>query len=89
MRQVDLTPMTSHFYGFTWDNMIPKGIIKIAVTLGEPPRTTIVVIDFLSLNYPSAFNRVLGRQLLKALKEMISIHCLKIKFPTTAGTSHV
>ena len=30
--------------------MIPEGTIKLIVTLGEPPRTTIVVIDFLVVN---------------------------------------
>ena len=69
--------------------MIPEGTIKLAVTLGEPPRTTIVVIDFLVVKYPSAFNEVLGRPLLKALKAMTSIHCKTMKFPTAAGIGQI
>ena len=37
LRRLDLTPMTSPFYGFTGDSVIPEGTIKLVVTLGEPP----------------------------------------------------
>ena len=47
------------------------------------------MIDFLAVNYLSAFNGVLGRPLLKVLKTVTSIHYLTIKFPTAAGTSQV
>ena len=42
----------------------------------------IVMIDFLIVKCPSAFNGVLGRPLLKTLKAVTSIQCLTIKFPT-------
>ena len=47
------------------------------------------VIDFLVVNCPSAYNGVLGRQLLRALKAVTSIYCLTIKFPTIVGMSQV
>ena len=81
--------MTSLLYGVTGDSVVPEGIIKLAVTLGEPPQTTIVVIDFLAVKYPLAFNGVLGRPLLRALKAVSSIHCLMIKFPTPVGPGQV
>ena len=71
-----MTPTTSHLYGFIGDSVIPKGTIKLAITLGEPPQMVIVMIDFLAVKCPSAFNRVLGKPFLKALKVMMSIHCL-------------
>ena len=43
------------------------------------------VIDFLVVNHPSTFNRVLGRPLLRGLKAVTSIHCLTMKFLTTVG----
>ena len=89
LRWADLTPTTSPLYGFTEDSVIPEGTIKLVVTLGEPPRTTTVMIDFLAVKCPSASNWVLRRLLLKALKAVTSIHCLTIKFPTTAGIGHV
>ena len=48
-----------------------------------------VVINFLAVKCLSAFNGVLGRSLLKALKALTSIHCLTMEFPTTAGISQI
>ena len=72
---------TSPLYGFTRDSMILEVTIKLAVILGEPPRTATVMIDFLAVKCLSAFNGVLGKPLVKALKVVTSIHCLTIKFP--------
>ena len=89
LRRADLTPMTSLLYGFIGDSVIPEGTIKLVVTLGETPRTVTVRIDFPVVKCPLAFNGVLGRPLLKALKAAMSIHCLTIKFPTTARIGQV
>ena len=69
--------------------MILEGTIKLAVTLGEPPRMATVVIDFLIVKCPSAFNGILGILLLKALIVVTSIHCLTMKFPIAAGIGQV
>ena len=69
--------------------MIPRGTIKLALTVEEHPRTSTVVTEFLSANCPSAFNGVIGRSLLKALRAVVSIHCLTMKFPTAMGTGQV
>ena len=64
MNRLDLDDLSSLWvplYGFTRDSVIPKEIIKLAITLGEPPPTTTVVIDFLTVNCLSAFNEVLAR----------------------------
>ena len=79
---VDLSPKTSPLYGFTGDHVISKGVIKLAVILGEHPRVATVVTEFLTINCPSSFNGVIGRLLLKALKATTSVHCLTMKFPT-------
>ena len=81
--------MTSHLYRFTRESVISKGIIKLAITLGEAPRTTTIVIDFFVVNCLSTYNGVLGRPLLRALKAAMSIHCLTMKFLTTTGICQV
>ena len=48
-----------------------------------------MVIDFFTVKCPSTFNRILGRPLLKTLKVVTLIHCLKIKFPVAAGIGQV
>ena len=85
----DLSLTTSPLYEFTGDHVILKGIIKLAVTLGEYPRMAIIVTEFLVVNYLSAFNRVIGRPLLKTLKAVTLIHCLTMKFPMTTGIGKV
>ena len=69
--------------------MVAQGTIKLAVTLGEPSRMATVMIDFLAVNCPSAFNGVLGRPLLRALKVVTSIDYLTMKFPAAVGTGQV
>ena len=84
-----MTLTISPLYRFTRDNVIPEGPIKLAITLGEPPRMTTVMIGFLAVKCPSAFNGVLGIPLLRALKAVTSIHCLTIKFLILVGLSQV
>ena len=67
-----MTPTTSPLYGFIEDSVIPKGTIKLVVTLREPPQTTTVMINFFVVKCPLAFNGVLDRLLLKALKALMS-----------------
>ena len=50
LTQADLSLMTSPLYGFIGDHLIPRGTIKLAVTLGEHPRVSIVVIEFLAID---------------------------------------
>ena len=37
LKREDLCLTTSPLYGFTGESMIPEGLIKLAVTLGEAP----------------------------------------------------
>ena len=64
--------------------MVPEGTIKLAVTLGEYLWVATIVTEFLTVNCPSAFNEVLGRPLLHAVKAVTLIHCLTMNFPTVA-----
>ena len=80
-----MIPTTSPIYEFSGDSVIPEGTVKLAINLREPPRTMIVMIDFLTIKCPSAFNWVLGLPLPKALKAMTSIYYLTMKFPQQRG----
>ena len=89
LKRADLCSTTSPLYGFNRESVIPEGIIKVAITLGETSRTVKTMIDFLVVNCPSAYNGVLGKPLLRALKAVTSIHFLKMKSQTTVGTGQV
>ena len=77
----DLKPSPNPIYDFTGDFVIPLGVISLPMTLGEYPRQSCVMVDFLVIDQPSAFNIVLGRPSLRELKAITSIYHLLMKFP--------
>ena len=85
----DLSPTTSPLYGFTGNHMIPKGTVKLAVIVGDHPKESTVVTEFLIVDCPSAVNGIIRRPLLKALKAITSIYHLTMKFSTVEGTGQV
>ena len=89
LTESELRPSTSFLYSFTRDHMIPKGTIKLAVTVGEHLRVSTVMTEFLVVDCPSRFNGVIRRPLLKALKVVTSIYYLTMKFPIVKGTGQV
>ena len=78
----NLKPLPNPVYGFTGDTVIPLRVISLPMTLGEYPKQSCVIADFLVINKPSAFNAVLGRPSLRELRAITSIHHLLMKFPT-------
>ena len=59
------------------------------MTVREYPKVSMVVTEFLIVDCPSAINGIIRRPLLKALKAVISIYHLTMKFSTTEGTRQV
>ena len=82
-----LTP--TPLYGFTGDSLIRVGSIKLAMTVGTYRRISTVMKNFFVVDYPSAFNAVLGRPTLKELRAVTSIHHLLMKFLTPNGVGQV
>ena len=82
LKNNDLMPSPNPIYGFTGDFVTPMGVITLPMTVVEYPRESYVMADFLVIDQLSAFNTVLGRPSLRALKPIISIYHLLIKFPT-------
>ena len=65
------------------------GVITLPMMVEEYPRESCVMLDFLVIDQPSAFNAVLGRPSLRALKAITSIYHLLMKFPTPNGVGQV
>ena len=59
------------------------------MTLGEYPRQSCVMADFLVIDQPLAFNVVLGRPSLREVKAITSIHHLLMKFSMPHGVGEV
>ena len=85
----DLDPNSSPIYGFTRDHVIPKEVAKLTITVGEHPRTSTVLANFLVVDALSAIDGIIRRLPFKALKAATSIYHLIMKFPTTERTSEV
>ncbi|KAL2465637.1 Uncharacterized protein Adt_41488 [Abeliophyllum distichum] len=56
-----LEPSTEPLYGFTGDCVTPKGIVRLAVTMGEEPMAAHTFMEFLIVDRRSAYHGVLGR----------------------------
>ena len=62
--------------------MLPLGSIQLVLTLGDPPCQTTKAIRFLIVDAPSAYNILLGRPSLNAIRVIPSTYHMVIKFPT-------
>ena len=89
LTESELSPTTSPLYGFTGDHVIPRGTVKLVVIVGEHPRVSTIVIEFLVFDCLLAVNGIIWRPLLKALKPVTSIYHLTMKFLTVEGTRQV
>ncbi|RWW60860.1 hypothetical protein BHE74_00032118 [Ensete ventricosum] len=80
----DLVPMTSTLSGFTGDAIAPLGITTLLVTIGEEPRTKMVLVSFMVVKFPSAYNAIIGRPTLNKLRAAVSMYHRIMKFSTNA-----
>ncbi|XP_043815061.1 uncharacterized protein LOC122724387 [Manihot esculenta] len=62
-----------------------EGKVKLALTLGEAPRTRTHYAVFLVAKLPLSYNAILGRPALFDFEAVTSIRYLTMKFPTEAG----
>ena len=69
--------------------MVPEGIINLPLTVGEKPNRATVCVDFVVIKRQSPFNAIMGRPTLMALKAIMSMHHLALKFPTESGVGIV
>ena len=64
-------------------------VISLPMTAEDYPRQSCVMVDFLVIDQPSAFNAVLGRSSLRALKAITNIYHLLMKSSTPNGMGQV
>lgn len=67
--------------GFTSDAIHPVGSITLPLIVGDAPHQATVMVNFLVVDCPSAYNVILGRTTLNNLCAITSTRCLKMKFP--------
>ena len=82
-------PVSTHLGGFSREKVLPLGSIQLVLTLGDPPCQATTTVRFLIVDAPSAYNMLLGRPSLNAIKAIPSAYHMAIKFPTTNGVGMV
>ena len=60
--------VSAHLLGFSGEKVLPLGSSQLVLTLGNPPCQVTTAIKFLIVDAPSAYNMLLGRPSLNALK---------------------
>ena len=82
-------PVSTHLRGFSGEKVLPLGSIQLVLTLGDPTCQATTTVRFLIVDAPSAYNVLLGRLSLNAIKAIPSAYHMVIKFPTTNGVGMV
>ena len=77
-----LEPVNTHLRGFSGEKVLLLGSIQLVLTLGDPSCQATTTKRFLTVDAPSAYNVLLGRPSLNAIKVIPSAHHMVIKFPT-------
>ncbi|RWV80244.1 hypothetical protein GW17_00058519 [Ensete ventricosum] len=89
LTDLDLTPLTSTLTGFTGDSISPMGTTTIPVTFGGEPRSKTLLVSFMVVKLPSAYNAIIGRPTLNRLRAVVSTYHRVLKFPTRVGVGEV
>lgn len=89
MIEKDLTPMASTLIGFTRDSISPLGTTTLSITIAEEPRSKIVIVTFMVVRPPSAYNVILSCLTLNKLRVVISTYHRTMEFLTQARTREV
>ena len=84
-----LEPASIHLRGFSEEKVLPLGSIQLVLTLGDPQCQATTTVKFLIVDAPSAYNVLLGRPSLNAIKAIPSAYDMVIKFPTINGVGMV
>ncbi|RRT49616.1 hypothetical protein B296_00005727 [Ensete ventricosum] len=85
----DLVTVTSTLTGFIGDFVSPTGATIIPITFGGEPRSKTLMVPFMVVKLPSAYNAIIGRPTLNRLKAVVSTYHRLLKFSTRAGVGEV
>ncbi|XP_074357164.1 uncharacterized protein LOC141696911 [Apium graveolens] len=81
----ELTSTGGHLYGFTGNSIGVKGTIRLLVTIREDPYVATQIAIFMVVDQSCAYNVIVGRPLMRAMRMVTSIHHMTVKFPTPTG----
>ena len=80
-----LEPMNAHLRGFSKKRILPLESVQLVLNLGDPPCQATTTTKFLIVEAPLAYNMLLGRPSLNAIRVVPSAYHMVVKFPTENG----
>ncbi|XP_059429111.1 uncharacterized protein LOC132162917 [Corylus avellana] len=80
-----IKPFGSLLVGFAGEQVQPLGLISLSVIAGTVSKQSTVMVDFLVVDRPSAYNAIISRLTLNKLMVATSTYHLKMKFLTDEG----
>ena len=84
-----LEPVSAYLRGFSGERVLPLGSIQLVLTMGDPPFQATTTVRFLIVDAPSAYNMLLGRPFLNAIRAIPFAYHMVIKFSTANGVGMV
>ena len=81
--------VNTYLRGFSRERVLPLGSVQLVLTLGDPPCQATTTVRFLIVDAPSAYNMLLGRPSLNAIRVVPSAYHMVIKFPTANGVGMI
>ncbi|XP_052203996.1 uncharacterized protein LOC127809272 [Diospyros lotus] len=84
-----LRPVRVPLVGFDGMVIHSEGLIRLPLTVGSGSHKSQVTLDFLVTDVPLAYNMILGRSGLSALRAVPSTYHMVLKFPTPGGIGKV
>lgn len=87
----ELKPCTDEapLYGLGYNTVPVLGAVKVPILFGTFPNAQVKELKLYVVNTPSAYNMILGRPSQRALRAVVSISHLKVKFPTSGGIGEI
>ena len=80
-----LRPVGYSVSGFTGSSVIPDGIIKLPIKIGEASTARNLMADFLVVNVPGAYNAIAGRPLINDIQGVVSTYHLTMIYAANDG----
>ncbi|KAL2253186.1 uncharacterized protein LOC105168579 [Sesamum indicum] len=86
---IRVEPASTPLVGFGGGEVASLGTVDLPASLGEEPKRRTLMVKFLVVDMPFAYNVILGRPGLNSYMAVVSTYHLKMKFPTQYGIGEV
>ena len=80
-----LRPIDIPLVGFTGDKVRTSGVVSLVIEVGTYPKQVRTLVEFLVVDYPSAYNIIIGHPTLNKLRAVTSTYHLLVRFPMEHG----